>query len=129
MYKLDYNLNRYYSITNLKKVHNKIDHSKTTCFARLHVFVIGMIAFGHGDVKQANYSLDLHPPDSNHKVGSFAKLFNDLERLLPMSFGILFHHSCNASLFQDILQGKEICVDSLEWMNLQKYLHLHCLQY
>ena len=38
-----------------------------------------MIAHGHGDVWYAHYGLDIFPSDSNHTVGSIAKLLRDLE--------------------------------------------------
>ena len=44
------------------------------------VGVASMIAHGHGDVKFAHYALDLYPADSNHKIGSFARLLRDLEK-------------------------------------------------
>jgi hypothetical protein len=39
-----------------------------------------MIAHGHGDVKFAYYALDLYPADSNHTIGSFARLLRDLDK-------------------------------------------------
>jgi hypothetical protein len=68
-----------------------MDHSKTACphfshknkaidsFMKLLVAVTGMIAHGHGDVRYAHYGLDIYPSDSNHTVGSIAKLLRDLE--------------------------------------------------
>ena len=70
----------------LSIMHNKIDHSKTTCpalarktkaldgFIKLPVKVTRMFAHGHGDEKCAHYSLDVFPSDSNLTVGSIAKL-------------------------------------------------------
>jgi hypothetical protein len=46
---------------------------------KLLVAVTGMIAHGHGDVRHAHYGLDIYPSDSNHTVGSIAKLLRDLE--------------------------------------------------
>ena len=39
-----------------------------------------MIAHGHVDVKYAHYGLDFYLGDTNHTIGSFAKLLQDLER-------------------------------------------------
>jgi hypothetical protein len=68
-----------------------MDHSKTAsphfshknksteAFMKLPVSVTGMIAHGHGDIRYAYYGLDLYPADSNHTVGSVAKVLRDLE--------------------------------------------------
>ena len=72
-------------------IYDKMDHSKTSSphfshkskhmdsFMKLLVYVTGMIAHGHGDVRYAHYGLDIFPSDSNHTVGSIAKLLRDLE--------------------------------------------------
>lgn len=91
-----YYASRYLSIQKpnqvLTIIHDKMDHSKTAspCLAnrnknteglmKLPVSVTGMIAHGHGDVRYAHYALDLYPADSNHRVGSIARLLRDLER-------------------------------------------------
>jgi hypothetical protein len=70
----------YYANRNLSKskpskvltiIHDKMDHSKTACphfshknkavdsFMKLPVAVTGMIAHGHGDVRYADYGLDI----------------------------------------------------------------------
>jgi hypothetical protein len=66
-------------------IHDKMDHSKTTfphfshknkavdSFMKLPVAVIG-IAHGHGNLQYAHYGLDIYPSNSNHIVGSIAKL-------------------------------------------------------
>jgi len=51
-----------------------------------------MIAHGHGDVKFAHYALDLYPADSNHTIGSFARLLRDLEKPPAYSSGLLFEN-------------------------------------
>jgi hypothetical protein len=68
-----------------------MDHSKTASshfshknkgidsLMKLPVAVTGMIEHGHGDVRYAYYGLDIYPSDSNHTVGSIAKLLRDLE--------------------------------------------------
>ena len=72
-------------------IHDKMDHSKTSSphfsrknkhmdsFMKLPISVTGMIAHGHGDIRYAHYGLDIFPTDSNHTVGSIAKLLRDLE--------------------------------------------------
>jgi hypothetical protein len=83
-------------------IHDKMDHSKTAfphfshknkavdSFMKLPVAVIGTIAHGHGDVRYAHYGLDIYPNDSNHTVGSVAKLLRDLESPLLYSSRWLF---------------------------------------
>jgi hypothetical protein len=96
----------YYTNRNLSKsepskvltiIHDKMDHSKTVCphffhknkavdsFMKLPVAVTGMIVHGHGDVRYVHYGLDIYPSDSNHTVGSIAKLLRDLESPLMYS--------------------------------------------
>ena len=72
-------------------IHNEMDHSKTSfphfshkrkhmdSFMKLPISVTEMIAHGHGDVCYAHYGLDIFFSDSNHIVGSIAKLLRDLE--------------------------------------------------
>jgi hypothetical protein len=85
-----YYTNRNLSINEPEKVltiiHNKMDHSKTMsphfshknksteAFMKLPVSVTNMIVHGHGDIRYAHYGLDLYPIDSNHTVGSVAKV-------------------------------------------------------
>ena len=83
-------------------VHDKMDHSKTSSphfshnskhmdsFMKLSIFVMGMIAHGHGDVRYAHYGLDIFPTNSNYTVGSIAKLLRDLELPLKYSLQVLF---------------------------------------
>jgi hypothetical protein len=106
-------------------IHDKMDHAKTTspCFAnknknidafmRLPVAITGMIAHGHGDGKYAHFSLDLYPYDSNHTVGSVAKLLRDLEKPPACSLGILFENLEATPLFAAVLSGKESCMSAL----------------
>jgi hypothetical protein len=117
----------YYANRNLSKsepnivltiIHDKMDHSKTTCpqfshknkavdsFIKLPVAVTGMIAYGHGDVRYAHYGLDINPSDSNHTIGSIAKLLRDLELLQCIQLGrcllevahLLCFRSCSLGL-------------------------------
>ena len=72
-------------------IHDKMDHSKTSSphfshkskhmdsFMKLPISVTGMIAHGHGDIRYAHYGLDIFLTDSNHTLGSIAKLLRDLE--------------------------------------------------
>ena len=71
-------------------IHDKMDHLKKSSphfshkskhmdsFMKLPVSVTRMIAHGHGDVRYAHYGLDIFPSDSNHTMGSIAKLLRDL---------------------------------------------------
>jgi hypothetical protein len=106
-------------------IHDETDHAKmaSPCFAsknksidafmRLPVAVTGMIAHGHGDGKYAHFSLDLYSYDSNHTVGSVAKLFCNLEKSHVCSSGILFENSGATPLFIAIPSGKGLCVSAL----------------
>ena len=67
-------------------MHDKMDHAKTSSFVFFHktkhldgfmklpIFVSGMLAHKHGDVKYVHYELDMYPHDANYIVGSIAKL-------------------------------------------------------
>jgi hypothetical protein len=106
---------QYMSISKPEKcltiIHDKMDHAKTAlpCFAsktkstdsfmRLPIVVTGMIAHGHGDIKFAHFSLDLYPGDSNHTIGSVAKLLHDLEKPPASTSGVLFENSRSTPLF------------------------------
>ena len=48
-------------------------------FTKLPVFVTGMLAHGHGDVRYVHYGLDMYPYHANYRVGSITKLLRDLE--------------------------------------------------
>jgi hypothetical protein len=129
-YRNAYYGSRYMSISKPKKcltiIHDKMDHAKTAspCFAnktkstdsfmRLPVAVTGMTAHGHGDVKFAHFSLDLYPGDSNHTLGSVAKLFRDLEKPPASSSRVLFKNSGSTPLFDAVLKRNEVCIDSLD---------------
>ena len=124
-----YYASRYLSIQKpdqvLTIIHDKMDHSKTAspCFAnrnkntegfmKLPVSVTGMIAHGHGDVRYAHYSLDLYPADSNHTVGSIARLLRDLERPKATATGELFQNAGTTPLFSALLQDKAQCIEAL----------------
>jgi hypothetical protein len=82
-------------------------------FMRLPVAVTGMIAHGYGDGKYAHFSLYLYPCDSNHRVGSVAKLLLDLEKPRACSLRILFENSGATPLFDVVLSGKELCMLAL----------------
>jgi hypothetical protein len=66
---------------------------------KLPVAVTGMIAHGHGDVRYAHYGLDIYPSDSNHTVGSIAKLLRDLESLPMYSTRQMFVGGGSSPLF------------------------------
>ena len=98
-------------------IHDKMDHSKTSSphfshkskhmdsFMKLPIFVTRMIAHGHGDVHYAHYGLDIFPSDSNHTVGSIAKLPRDLELPPKHSSRKLFLGSRTTLLFSALLAG------------------------
>ena len=106
-------------------MHDKMDHSKTACpalarktkaldgFMKLPVKVMGMFAHGHGDEKYAHYSLDVFLSDNNFTVGSIAKLLRDLEDPPAKSSRLLFQGGGSTHLYAALLQGSEICIDSL----------------
>jgi hypothetical protein len=106
-------------------IHDKMDHVKTAspCFAsknksidafmRLLVAVTGMIAHGHGDGKYAHFLSDLYLCDSNHTMGSVAKLLRDLEKPPASSSRLLFENSRATPLYVIVLRGKEACVLAL----------------
>ena len=96
-------------------VHNKMDHSKTSSphfshkskhmefFMKLPISITGMIAHDHGDVRYVHYGLDIFPTDSNHTVGSVAKLLRDLKLPPKHSSQELFSRSGSALLFTTLL--------------------------
>ena len=82
-------------------------------FMKLPISVTGMIAHGHGDVRYTHYGLDIFPSDSNHTVGSIAKLLRDLELPPKHSSRELFLGSRTTPLFSALLAGAETCTSSL----------------
>ena len=107
-------------------IHDKMDHSKTAsphfshktkatdCFMKMPVAVTGMIAHGHGDIRYAHYGLNIFPTDSNHTIGSIARLLRHLEEEPKNVSHKLFEASGTQSkLTKAVLQGSEICLDSL----------------
>ena len=122
--------NRYFSETYPEKmlciIHDKMDHSKiasphfshktkvTESFMKMPVAVTGMIAHGHGDVRYAHYGVGIFPTDSNHTIGSIARLLRDLEEAPKNSSRTLFSIERNQStLTKALLNGAEACLDSL----------------
>ena len=106
-------------------IHDKMDHSKTASlhfshkskatysYMKLPVAVTGMIAHGHGDIRYAHYGLDIFPTDSNHTIGSIAKLLRDLENPPRNSSQQLFSGGRPSVLSEALLEGCEMCLDSL----------------
>ena len=106
-------------------IHDKMDHSKTSSlhfshkskhmdsFMKLPITVTGMIVHGHGDVRYAHYGLDIFPMDSNHTVGSIAKLLRDLKLPSKHSSRELFSGSGSTPLFTALLAGAEMCTSSV----------------
>ena len=106
-------------------IHNKMDHSKTLSLhfshkskhmdssMKLPISITGMIAHGHGNVHYAHYGLNIFPDDSNHTVGSIAKLLKDLELPPKHSSRELFLGSRTTPLFTALLARAEMCTSSL----------------
>ena len=106
-------------------IHDKMDHSKTSSLhfshkskhmdssMKLPISVTRMNAHGHGDIRYAHYGLDIFPTDSNHTMGSIAKLLRDLELPPKYSSRELFSGSGSAPLFTALLVGTEMCTSSL----------------
>jgi hypothetical protein len=110
-------------------VHDKRDHAKTASpmfshktkqldgMMKLPVFVTGMLVHGHGDVCYAHYNLDIFAHDSNYTIGSFARLFRDLE-MPPKSLSRWFFDGSRWSpLFEAVLNGAEMCEATLPPMS------------
>ena len=124
-----YYANQFLSEKELEKcvtiIHDKLNHSKTSfphffhkskhmdSFMKLPISVTGMIAHGHGDICYAHYGLDIFPTDSNHTMGSIAKLLRDLELPPKYSSHELFFGSSSTPLFTALLAGAEMCTSSL----------------
>ena len=106
-------------------IHDKMDHSKTSSphfshkskhmdlFMKLPIFVTGMIAHGHGDIRYAHYGLDIFPNDSNHIVDLIAKLLRDLELPPKHSSLELFAASRTTPLFIVLLARAKMCTSLL----------------
>ena len=107
-------------------IHDKMDHSKTASphfsykskaidsFMKMPIAVIGMIAHGHGDMRYAHYGLDIFPTDSNHTMGSIARLLRDLEMQPKVSLRQLFATDDPIhELSKVLLEGHEMCEESL----------------
>ena len=70
-------------------MHDKMDHTRTTSpifsqktkqldgLMKLLVSVTSMLVHGHGDVRNAQYSLNIFVHDVNYIIGSFAKLLHN----------------------------------------------------
>ena len=82
-------------------------------YMRLPIAVIGMIVHGHGDYRYAHFGINIYLHDSNHTVGSIAKLLRDLENPPKYSSRELFEGARSWPLFDAILKGSEICESSL----------------
>ena len=109
----------------LTVIHDKMDHSKIDSPVFLHkskeldglvklpVFVTGMIAHNHGDVRFAHYGFDMFAHDSNYTISSMAKLLRDLELPPKSSSRELSVGSRSTNLFEAILKVAEMCEASL----------------
>jgi hypothetical protein len=80
---------------------------------KLPIAMIGIIAHGHGDFRDTFYRLDICSNNSNHIVGSLAKLLRDLESLPKYSSHQLFVGGGISLLFQALLHGTNVCEGSI----------------
>ena len=115
-------------------IHDKMDHSKTSSphfshkskhmdsFMKLPISITGMIALGHGDIRYAHYGLDIFPTNSNHTVGSIAKLLRDLKLPQKYSSQELFSRSSSTPFFTALLAGAEMCTSSLPPQDAEEVL-------
>ena len=106
-------------------IHDKMDHSKTASphfshkskgndsYMKMLVAVTCMIAHGHGNVRYVHYGLDIFPTESNHTIGSIAKLLRDLESQPKHSSRELLVEGGHSELMRAVLSRSNICVDSL----------------
>ena len=120
-----YYANQYHSITYPDEVvsiiHDKMDHSKIASsmyshkkkqidsYMRLPIAVTRMIVHGHGVYQYAHFGINICPHDSNHTVGSIAKLLQDFENPPRYSSQELFEGARSWPLFDAILKGSKIC--------------------
>ena len=75
--------------------------------------VTSILAHGHVDQHYVHYSLDLYSHDTNYTIGSFVKVLRDLEAPPKSSSCELFQESNSHQLYSVLLQGAEMCMDSL----------------
>ena len=106
-------------------IHDKMDNSKIAylhffhknkvvdSFMKLPITVTRMIAHGHGDERYAHYGLDIYPSNSNHNVGSIAKLLGDLESPPVYSSRQSFIGAGLSPLSQALFNGADMCDSSL----------------
>jgi hypothetical protein len=80
---------------------------------KLPISVTGMIVHGHGNIRYAYYGLDLYPANSNHTVGSIAKVLRDLEDVLKFVSMQIFLDTHASPLFEALLEGGGVCNSSL----------------
>ena len=115
-------------------IHDKMDHSKTSSrhfshkskhmdsFMKLPISVTRMITHSQGDVQYAHYGLDIFPSNSNHTVGSIAKLLKDLELPPKHSSHEVFSGSRTTPFFTALLVGAEMCTSSLPLQVVEQVL-------
>ena len=73
-----------------------------------------IITHGHVDVKYAHYGLNFYNVDANYIMESFAKLLQDLEKTTNIFSSCFIRGSGTTSLYDVVLDGKEVCLTSLE---------------
>jgi hypothetical protein len=67
-----------------------------------------MVTQGYGDIWYAHYGLDLYPSDSNHIVGSIAKVLRDLEDVPKYASCHIFPNTHASSLFDALLKKNKV---------------------
>lgn len=77
------------------------------------VVFVGFIVHGHGDIQFAHYALDLYLADSNHIIESFVKLLRNLKKPPPHSSRLLFENVGSTPLYELLLEGKDVWLNSL----------------
>jgi hypothetical protein len=65
------------------------------------------------DIRYAHYGLDLYPTDSNHIVGSIAKVRRDLEDVPKYASYFIFPSIHATPSFDALLEGSKVCESSL----------------
>jgi len=107
-------------------IHDKMDQSKialpdlfhktkaTDSLMKMSITITGMITHRHGNIQYVYYRVGIFPTDSNHTIGSIAKMLHDLELPPKNSSRMLFSIEDNQStLIKALLGGSKICLDSL----------------
>ena len=77
-------------------------------FMKLPVSMIGMIVHGHGNIRYAHYGLDLYLADSNHTMGSVAKVLRDLKDVPKVVSRQIFLDIHASPHFEALFEGENV---------------------